>query len=179
MDVAAQTVDGIALPPLVSRHAETTVEMARGETLVMAGLDSETTEVQIVESSVGAALGGLAPRGRSGSRTNLVALVTVGDVGSADALDGMPLPGETYREPTGWERGFLDRVEAAPPSRARVHGASWLGGLERLRGPGLWATHERGVVHSRPEATRLPPADAAPSEPDQEEGTGEEAQEER
>ena len=154
-DVGSVQIEGFKIPALVTRKAETTLEMKSGQTFAMAGLLSASTNAQ---SSRVPGLGDLPLIGalfRSvryrGGDTELILLVTAVLVEPLSETVLPPLPGEEHVSPSDWELYGESRLEGRPPPRTTQEDATWFKkhGFHRLKGPGAWATHEHGPAHSR------------------------------
>jgi pilus assembly protein CpaC len=174
-DIGALVIEGFRIPAIITRKTETTLELHSGETFAMAGLISESTNAQ---ASRVPGLGDLPVLGslfrsvryRSGE-TELLVLVTA-SVTEPLGPGGMPpLPGETHVVPDEWELFGEGRIEGRAPAAPDATQAVWLRetGLDRLRGPGAWATHEQGPARSR---ARILPKPPPPPEPPPEEPVG-------
>jgi pilus assembly protein CpaC len=174
-DIGAVVIEGFRIPAIITRKTETTLELHSGETFAMAGLISESTNAQ---ASRVPGLGDLPVLGslfrsvryRTGE-TELLVLVTA-SVTEPLGPGGMPpLPGETHVVPDEWELFGEGRIEGRAPAAPDATQAVWLRetGLDRLRGPGAWATHEQGPARSR---ARILPKPPPPPEPPPEEPVG-------
>jgi pilus assembly protein CpaC len=154
----AVVVEGFHIPSVMTRRAETTLEMKSGQTFAMAGLlDERTTAVasEIPGLSAVPILGSLF-RSVSYQRgeTELVLLVTAALVEPLDAQTLPPLPGTDHVEPSDWELYATGRIEGAPPPRLAPEDQAWIekSGLGQLRGPGAWATHDQAPARAHGEA---------------------------
>ena len=106
---------GDPVPGLISRRAQTTVELREGKTLMIAGLlqvtlDGATSRIPVLGDLP--MIGSLF-RNTSGTRQEkeLVVLVTPYLVEAVDPDEVPPLPGEDVNEPTDLELFFLGRIE--------------------------------------------------------------------
>ncbi len=171
-NTGAITLQGFSIPGLLTRRAETTVELKSGQSFGMAGLISQSTQAR---SSRVPGLGDLPVLGSlfrsvryKQGNTELVLLVTASLVEPTSAAERPPVPSQFYVEPNDWELYALGRTEGAGSPRIAARDAEWLkkSGLDRLRGPGAWASYEsRGAVGAAdtkaiPEAADLVSPDA-------------------
>jgi pilus assembly protein CpaC len=148
-DIGAVEIQGFRIPAIVTRRALTTLELGSGQTFAMAGLLSETVNAQVARtpwlSSI-PILGSLfrSVRYRKG-QTELLVIVTASLVQPSSETLHPPLPGETHVVPSDWELYGMARIEGAAAPRISPEGAAWLEGLglDKVKGPGAWATHER------------------------------------
>jgi pilus assembly protein CpaC len=115
---AAARVEGLIVPGLSSRSAETTVELGDGQTIAIAGLLSEeirgvTSELPgIGEIPILGALFRSVEYQRSNSE--LVVLVTPEIVSPMEPHQVPELPGSDIVEPTDWELYALGKLEGKP-----------------------------------------------------------------
>lgn len=172
-DVGAVQISGFNVPSIVTRRADTTLELSTGETFAMAGLLSESSSA--VNSSV-PGLGSLpilGPLFRSvrykRGETELLLLVTATLVEplSDDVL--APLPGTTHVVPSDWELYAQGKLEGGAPPRISPDTQHWLerSGLDRLRGPGAWVYYGQSPARAygeRDRAKRPQPVEPAAGE---------------
>jgi pilus assembly protein CpaC len=101
------TVDGTSVPGLTQREVETTVEMAPGQTLALAGLLQDNVTAANSEFPVLGDLPILGALFRSVSyqrnETEVVVMVTPVLVHPMDPASVGPVPGEKWRDPTNFE----------------------------------------------------------------------------
>lgn len=163
-DVGAVEISGFRVPAVVTRRAETTLEMKSGQTFGMAGLISRTNSAR---TSRAPGLGDLPVLGAlfrsvryTSNETELVVLVTASLVEPMSTAQRRPVPGALHTPPDDWELYAEGRIEGKAPARISETDAAWLKqmGLDRLRGPGAWATYEVGPARSR--STARPPQTA-------------------
>ena len=154
-DVGALEISGFRIPSVVTRRADTTLELSSGETFAMAGLLSESS------SAVSSKVPGLGSLPILGSlfrsvrykrgETELLLLVSASLVEplSGDVL--APLPGTTHVVPSDWELYAQGRLEGAAPARISPDTQRWLerSGLDRLRGPGAWVNYGQDPARAR------------------------------
>lgn len=145
----AVEIEGFRIPAIVTRRAETTLEMHSGQSFAMAGLLSQLTNAR--NSSV-PVLGDLPVIGSlfrsvryTTGETELVVLVTASLVEPTSSTADMPVPGSLHDVPEDWELYIDGRLDGAtPPSLAPVD-RQWFHdrGLNRLQGPGAWERHNQ------------------------------------
>jgi pilus assembly protein CpaC len=147
-DIGAIEIEGFRVPSIVTRRADTTVEMRSGQTFAMAGLISEAVSSQVTRTPwLGEIpiLGSLfrSVRYRKGE-SELVVLVSIDLVEplSSDALP--PLPGSAHVPPTELELYGQGMIEGPTPAHTALDQELWRGklGLGRLHGPNAWASYE-------------------------------------
>jgi Flp pilus assembly secretin CpaC len=163
--VDAVVIQGSIIPTLVTRKAETTMELQSGQTFAMAGLLQHKTEA--VNSRV-PGLGDLpvlGPLFRSTryqkNETELVILVTASLVEPMSLAETPPLPGFLHSDPNDWEFYLEGRLKGKEPAKIHSRDAEWLKkmNLDQLIGPGAWDSYNQPISSSR--ADREPkPADA-------------------
>jgi len=117
----AITVNGISVPGLTTRRAETTVELGSGQSFMIAGLLRNTTGQSVSKLPVLGDLPILGALFRSDSfqrnETELVIVVTPYLVKPMNAKD-VHLPTDGYKAPSDLERWLLGKsfVQSAPPA---------------------------------------------------------------
>jgi len=160
-DVGAVVIQGFRVPALVTRRAETTLELKSGQTFGMAGLINRTSTAR---NSRVPGLGDLPVIGAlfrsvryEQGETELVVMVTASLVEPMSVANPqeLPLPGITHRPPDDWELYAMGTTESATRAKLSPLQMKWLkeAGFDRLRGPGAWATYG-----SRPSPVRTPAA---------------------
>jgi pilus assembly protein CpaC len=146
------------VPAITRRTAETTLELASGQSFSMAGLLNETVAARRSQIP---GLGDIPLLGtlfRSVSyqsgETELVVLVTVDLVEPMDDQAFLPLPGELHDAPSDWELYGKGKLEAAVPGRVSNSEAGFVRGmgLDGLKGPGAWAHYGQAPARPRPSA---------------------------
>lgn len=157
-DVGAVEVLGTRVPSLVARRVTTTLEMNTGQTFALAGLLNRTTNAR---ASRVPGLGDLPIIGSlfrsvrySTSETELVVLVTASLVEPQSVpMDDVPYPGMAYTAPNDWELYLNGAIEGESPRKIAPVRAAKLKelGLDKLNGPGAWASYE-----GRTEAPAVP-----------------------
>jgi len=140
----AVQISGFNIPALLTRRAETTLELNSGQSFAMAGLISQNVEAR---NSRVPGLGDvpiLGPLFRSvrykAGDTELLVLVTANTVSPVSAANLPPLPGSTHTAPNDWEFYTKGIIEAAPASLPTPDLKPE--NLSGLKGPGAWATYE-------------------------------------
>lgn len=142
-------IQGFSIPGIVVRKVETTLELNSGQTFAMAGLLNERTRAT---SSRVPGLGSLPVIGQlfrsvryQSGETELLIIVTASLVEPVSSTALPPLPGTDHIPPSDWEFYTLGRIEGTVPARLSPGDAQWLRdmGLDRLKGPGAWATHSQ------------------------------------
>jgi pilus assembly protein CpaC len=158
-DLGAISIQGFRVPSLITRRADSTLEMNSGESFAMAGLLSESTNaITSRVPGLGAipVLGNLfrSVRYRRGE-TELVVLVTPRLVEPIAQASMPPLGGTDHVQPSDWELYALGRLEGRTPARVGIQEqlALEFGRFERLKGPGAWATHDQAPARSRARRT--------------------------
>ncbi|MHC4657874.1 MAG: type II and III secretion system protein family protein [Planctomycetota bacterium] len=153
--VNAIQIEGFSIPSLLTRKAETTLELKSGQTFAMAGLIKN--KIDAVNSRI-PGLGDLpvlGPLFRSTryqkDETELVVLVTASLVEPMSLGATPPLPGFLHTEPNDWEFYLEGRLEGEEPAKIDPDDAEWLKqmGLERLMGPGAWDSYGEVTPHSQ------------------------------
>lgn len=149
-DVGGVEVQGFNVPSILTRRAETTLELNSGESFAMAGLLSTTSNSRNSRIPLMGDLPVIGSLFRSvryeKGETELVVLITATTVNALGDPDPGPLPGELHRPPSDWELFLHGRLEgrvvgAAPLSQGKEIAQP---GLEKLHGPGPWATPREG-----------------------------------
>jgi len=164
-DTGAVVIQNFRIPALVTRRAQTTLEMRSGQTFGMAGLIRRATNAR---SSRVPGLGDLPVLGAlfrsarySAGETELVVLVTASVVEPMSLASSPPLPGELHRPPNDWEFYAMGQIEGSTPAEVSASQAAWLrkSGLDRLLGPGAWVKYDAPPPPSEP-MTEEGPAEA-------------------
>lgn len=166
-DVGAVELQGFEVPSVVTRNAESTLELHSGQTFALAGLLSQQTSARVSRvPGLGdlPVLGALfrSTRYRSGE-TELLMLVTTTLVEPLSAGELPALPGEEHVVPSDWELyvgGVIEGEGALVPQAGAA--ADWMRslGLASLAGPGGWARHGQGPAASRARPAAPPLAQA-------------------
>jgi pilus assembly protein CpaC len=154
-DVGAVVIEGFRVPALVTRKAETTLELGSGQTFAMAGLLQKSTRA--IKSGIPGLsdLPVLGPLFRSvryqKNETELVVLVTASLVEPMSLATTPPLPGFIHTEPNDWELYLEGRIEGKEPAKIDSDNARLLKqmGLDRLMGPGAWDSYRKPISSSQ------------------------------
>ena len=164
-DFGAVEISGFRIPSLLTRRSETTMELRSGQTFAMAGLLNQNTRARSSRIPLLGDLPVLGPLFRSvrytEGETELLILVTASLVEPMNQDANLVMPGDTHAPPNDWEFYIDGRLEgiATPLDPAD---AEWLRekGLNRLKGPGAWTTHEQPIAYERGSAAEASePAD--------------------
>jgi pilus assembly protein CpaC len=146
-DVGSVEIQGFRVPSILTRRAETTLEMKSGQSFAIAGLLND--ELNARNSRIPLLgdlpiLGTLFRSVRYQKReTELLVLVTATLVEPLNDVRSGMVPGETHVTPSDWELYIEGRIDGKTTPLSPVD-AQWLKdkGLNRLSGPGAWSTHE-------------------------------------
>jgi pilus assembly protein CpaC len=166
-DVGAVTIQGFRVPSLITRRADTTLELKSGQTFALAGLITQRVDGR--NSRVPGfgdlpILGALFRSVRyNQGETELVVMITADLVAPMNEAGKAALPGSLSTPPNDWElysQGKLDGDVRPVVSQAD---AAWLQqkGLDRLRGPGAWMSYDQPPAAGQ--ATMRPEPEAHPS----------------
>jgi pilus assembly protein CpaC len=146
--VGSVQLQGFSIPSILTRRADTVLELNSGQTFAMAGLISQTTQAR---SSRVPGLGDLpilgalfrSVRYQQGD-TELVLLVSASLVEPGALKENPPLPGMTHIVPNDWDLYATGRIEGRSAGKVSPADAEWMrqAGLNRLRGPGAWVSYE-------------------------------------
>ncbi len=146
-EVGAVEIQGFRIPAIVTRRAETTLELRSGQSFAMAGLMSQRSEARTSRIPI---LGDLPVIGSlfrsvrySRGETELVVLVTASLVEPLTLASTPPLPGSLHVPPSDWELFANGWIEGATPPKVGETDQDALRslGLDGLRGPGAWISH--------------------------------------
>ena len=161
-DRGAVEIEGFRIPSILTRRAQTTLELRSGQSFAMAGLLNHNTSARNSRIPLLGDLPILGALFRSvrfeKGETELVVLVTAALVEPSNYnIHEMPVPGDTYVAPSEWELYIDGRIEGRRKPLASADEA-WLRdmGLNRLYGPGAWATHGEPDVPSEVMVDRQP-----------------------
>ncbi len=148
-DVGAVEIEGFRIPSVLTRRAQTTLELRSGQTFAMAGLLSQFTNAR---NSKVPLLGDLPILGSlfrsvryTQGETELVVLATASLIEPSVVSEDYPAPGSFHVTPDDWELYMDGRLDGMTPDRMTPADAAWLRekGLDRLQGPGAWATYDQ------------------------------------
>jgi pilus assembly protein CpaC len=182
--VGAVVIQGSEIPTLVTRKAETTLELQSGESFAMAGLLHD--KVEALNSGIPGLrdLPVLGPLFRSVSyqknETELVVLVTASLVEPMSLATAPPVPGFLHAEPNDWEFYLEGRLEGKQPAKIDSDDAELLKqmGLDQLVGPGAWDSHDEPISSSQAGTASDPNTEGVDTQSLQEDGKEDESQEE-
>ncbi|MDI6451678.1 type II and III secretion system protein family protein [Anaerobaca lacustris] len=162
-DTGSVTIEGYNVPGLITRRAETTLELKSGQSFAIAGL------IQNKDSAINSRIPGLGdlpilgPLFRSvryqNSETELVILVTASLIEPMNMANRPPVPGVTHAPPNDWELYLEGRLEAAEPARLDPATAEAMRqmGLDKLVGPGAWDAHDGKAAPAAPPSEETEP----------------------
>lgn len=160
-DQGAVVLQGFRIPGIITRRAETTLELKSGQTFGMAGLLQRQTAARVSRVPGAGDLPVLGALFRSQryqeGETELVVLVRA-ELVEPLSLDQMPpAPGMSHVTPNDWEFYGLARMVGERSKSVAAAQLQWVRqmGLNQLKGPGAWETYEQAsqVVPEAP-ATR-------------------------
>lgn len=147
-DVGAVVILGTRVPSLITRRVETTLELQTGQTFAIAGLISQNDTARTSKIPTLGDLPIIGPMFRSvrysKNETEMLVLVTASLVEPTSQELDPPVPGAFHEEPNDWELYIEGRTEGkskvrlAPAQEERLKRL----GLDQLRGPGAWASHD-------------------------------------
>lgn len=151
----AVVMSGFSVPALVTRRAETTLELKSGQSFAMAGLINRADNA--VNSRIPAVgdvpiLGSLFRSTRyQADDTEMVVMVTATLVEPITACDQPPVPGSEHLIPNDWEFYALGRIEGKMPAKLSPVDSAWLRqtGLCRIKGPGAWESCGQAPARSQ------------------------------
>jgi len=163
---------GVSVPSILTRKAETTLELKSGQTFAMAGLirrKNSGTRSRVPGMGDLPILGALFRSARyKREETELVVLVTATLIEPMSLAQAPLVPGYLHTPPDDWELYALGLIEGqGTVSRLSPNQAAWLkrSGLHRLKGPGAWVTYDSRPAKST--ALRVPstqPSDSVSKE---------------
>jgi len=154
-DIGAVEVEGFRIPSLLTRKAETELELNSGQTFAMAGL---LNRFRTGRNSRVPGFGDLPILGAlfrstryESEETELLVLVTATLVEPLNHADDRPLPGMLHTDPDDWEFYVEGRLQGQRPARLSAAQAARMQelGLNDLIGPGAWATYNQPTPPSR------------------------------
>jgi pilus assembly protein CpaC len=161
-DRGAVELEGFRIPSVLTRRAQTTLELRSGQSFAMAGLLNQNISARNSRIPLLGDLPILGALFRSvryeNGETELIVLVTASLVEPSDYnMAEQTVPGDTYVDPSEWELFIDGRIEGRRKPLASAD-AAWLRemGLNRLYGPGAWATHDQPDAPSEATFDRPP-----------------------
>jgi pilus assembly protein CpaC len=146
-DVGAVVISGFSIPALITRRADTTLQIKSGQTFAMAGLIDHTV---IARAQHVPGLGSIPVLGAlfrsvryETDDTEMVVLTTVTLAEPLSITSARPLPGELHQAPSDWELYAEGRIEGRQPHLAPPQ-TQWVRehGLTQLKGPGGWTAYD-------------------------------------
>lgn len=163
-DIGAVEIEGFRIPSVLTRRAETTLELNSGQTFAMAGLLSETTLARKTRVPVLGDLPVLGSFFRSvryeQGDTELLVLVTASLVEPLSESTPRVLPGDLHNVPSDWELyggGNIEGIGSARASGANTASVEELG-FDELKGPGAWDSYDTAAERSVISTDSIAPA---------------------
>lgn len=166
-DVGAVEIQGFRVPALLTRRAETTLELNSGQTFAMAGLLNSVSDARTSRVPVLGDLPILGPLFRSvrysEGETELAVLVTASLVSPKSDADIPPVPGLLHVRPNDWELFAKGLMEGDAPAVISPADAEYLRelGLDQLHGPGAWVSYGSAPVAGQGDRIRTAPMSVA------------------
>jgi len=150
-DFGAVEIQGFRIPSIKARRVETTLELASGQTFVMAGLLSQSSEARNSRIPLLGDLPVLGSLFRSVAyqigESELIVLVTAELVEPLSHASSRAIPGDLHTPPNDWELFGMGRLEGHMENLSEVSDDSVdMGQLEDLKGPGAWASYYEDEV---------------------------------
>jgi pilus assembly protein CpaC len=148
------------IPALLTRRAESTVELKSGQTFAIAGLLNQSTNSRNSMVPLLGSVPVLGPLFRSiryqSEETELVVMATATLVEPLSIVNTPPVPGVLHAPPSDWDFYVEGRLEGKQPPKISPSDAAYLKklGFDTLKGPGSWETYDQGTAKS--EATQRP-----------------------
>ncbi len=148
------------IPALLTRKAESTVELKSGQTFAIAGLLNQSISSRNSMVPLLGNLPVLGPLFRSiryqSQETELVVIATATLVEPMSLVKPPPVPGVAHAPPSDWDFYVEGRLEGKQPPKLSPTDAAYLKnlGFDLLKGPGSWETYDQGMARS--EATQRP-----------------------
>jgi pilus assembly protein CpaC len=158
-DVGAVEIQGFRVPGVLTRRAETTLELSSGQSFAMAGLLNTRVDARVSRVPLLGNLPVLGPLFRSvryaEGDTELAVLVTASLVEPTSETP-MPMPGVLHMRPSDWELYAKGRLQGEGPAKISPADAEYLRelGLHRLKGPGAWVSYGSPEVKSQATSRR-------------------------
>jgi pilus assembly protein CpaC len=154
-DVGSVELQGFRVPAIITRRAETTLQLGSGQTFGMAGLIQQNTEGSNARLPLLGDLPVLGPFFRSvrysRGETELVVLVRASLVEPLSLASDVPLPGDLHVSPTDAELYGEGRLERKASHDLDPPDAAWRQalGVEGLKSPGVWTRYGSARTPSR------------------------------
>ena len=145
-NLGAVVIEGFQIPSVLTRRAETTLELYSGQTFSMAGLLSQSSNARNSRVPLLGDLPVLGSLFRSVDyqlgESELVVLVTATLVEPLSHASNRAVPGDLHVIPNDWELFGIGRLEGYMRDLSEVSDDSVdMGQLEELKGPGAWASY--------------------------------------
>jgi Flp pilus assembly secretin CpaC len=159
-DRGAVEIQGFRVPSIVTRRAETTLELNSGQSFSMAGLLDCTDQgrsSRVPGTGDVPVLGALFRSVRYvKGETELVVLVTASLVEPLSLASDPPLPGVLDCPPNDWELYAEGLTVGRKTASLSPYESSWLArlGFDQLEGPGAWETYEQEPARSAAPVTQ-------------------------
>lgn len=153
-DKGAVTIQGFQVPSLLTRRAETTLELKSGQTFALAGLINQRADARNSRVPGFGDLPILGPLFRSVrynmGETELIVMVTADLVEPLNLGEKPAMPGALHTPPNDWELYATGQLVGVGSPKVSPSDAAWMKekGLDRLRGPGAWANHDQPAAQS-------------------------------
>jgi len=154
-DVGSVEIQGFRVPAIITRRADTTLQLGSGQTFGMAGLIQQTTEGSNARLPWLGDLPVLGPffssKRYERGETELVVLVRATLVEPLSLASDVPVPGDMHVPPTDYELYGEGRLEHKPSYEVDPPDAAWRQalGIEDLKSPGVWARYGSARISSR------------------------------
>lgn len=163
-DTGALTIQGFRIPAILTRRAETTLELKSGQTFALAGLINQRTEGRNARTPLLGDLPVLGSLFRSvryqTGDTELVVMITADLVEPLNVAGKTAVPGSLHSSPNDWELYGMGMIDGNPSPKTSDADCEWMQStmMHRLRGPGAWSTHDQMPASS---TSNLRPNDSA------------------
>lgn len=154
-DQGAVEIQGFRVPAIVTRRAQTTLELNSRQTFAIAGLINRRDAAR--NSRVPGfgdvpVLGALFRSVRyTRGETELVVMVTASLAEPLSTAGRPPAPGMLHKMPSDWELYALGQLQGDIPPRLAPADSQWRReqGFDRLKGPGAWARYDQPPARSQ------------------------------
>lgn len=145
-DFGGVSIEGFEIPSVLTRRADTTLELRSGQTFIIAGLLNESTTARRSRVPLLGDLPILGPLFRStryvSGETELLVIVTASLVEPANTPFDRPVPGDLHVRPDDWDLFVNGDIEGSRPALAPTASEQLQQlGLDRLMGPGAWISY--------------------------------------
>lgn len=148
-EFGAVTIEGFEIPSVLTRRAETTLELKSGQTFMIAGLLNSTTTARRSKVPLLGDLPILGSLFRSvryvTGETELLIIVTASLVEPTNGNFDRPVPGDLHVRPSDWELFINGDIEGSQPNLPpAISEHLQQHGLDQLLGPGAWISYVDG-----------------------------------